>query len=402
MIYPVYAGTCKTPKNPKEKFVLAPEPVPYNRKAPTNRIEEVLSNRKTINVFRAWHKDMYDSNKYGLYWDNANIIPPKSFNFGIREIFWHYYSAKSSYHWYGDIYKFARKKWKDGTEYKDKINIDHTHIDYPKFITNIIKKNTKTMDGILFDWWHDDHEFASGFSKSKVKQSRKNIVKEVRNELGDDFLIMGNTNWRKDSGTHDTINGVFMELNKKNLSIGYSCDQIKNIEDIIKFHDQNLQEPRIIAVNPWRISKTPSKEIIDKLELEKFGKKIDNKTYKKFFKNLSRDKYWKFHYRSSPENIKFAKLFTAMAMVIPENGYILYGDNNPNPNHDHYHDFYEFYNTNLGKEISKGMEITKGLGFKMYEKGVIVYNRTKFKYTIKFKDEKKVEIGPLEGVFVKN
>ena len=57
------------------------------------------------------------------------------------------------------------------------------------------------MDGILFDWWHDDHEFASGFSKSKVKQSRKNIVKEVRNELGDDFLIMGNTNWRKDSGT---------------------------------------------------------------------------------------------------------------------------------------------------------------------------------------------------------
>ena len=45
----------------------------------------------------------------------------------------------------GDIYKFARKKWKDGTEYKDKINIDHTHIDYPKFITNIIKKNTKIL-----------------------------------------------------------------------------------------------------------------------------------------------------------------------------------------------------------------------------------------------------------------
>ena len=84
------------------------------------------------------------------------------------------------------------------------------------------------MDGILFDWWHDEHDFAGGFSKSKVKQSRINIVKEVRDELGDDFLIIGNTNWRKDSGTHDTINGVFMELNKKNLS-GYSCGQIKNI-----------------------------------------------------------------------------------------------------------------------------------------------------------------------------
>ena len=28
-----FAGTCKTPKNPKEKFVLAPEPVSYTRKS---------------------------------------------------------------------------------------------------------------------------------------------------------------------------------------------------------------------------------------------------------------------------------------------------------------------------------------------------------------------------------
>ncbi|MDC0232006.1 hypothetical protein OAJ72_01805 [Pelagibacteraceae bacterium] len=400
LIHPVYAGTCKTPKNPKEKFVLAPEPIPYKRKTPTTRIEEVLSKRKTINVFRAWHKGKYDSNKYGLYWDGASIIPPKSFNLGIREIFWHYYSTKSYYHWYEGIDKFAKnKKWKDSTEYKNKIIIDHTHIDYPKFITNLIKENTKTMDGILFDWWHDEHDFAGGFSKSKVKQSRINISKEIRNELGDDFLIIGNTNWRKDSGTHDTINGVFMELNKKNLSSGYSCGQIKNIEGIIKFHDQNLQEPRIIAVNPWRITKV-SKELVKKLTIERLGEEYErdlSKSEKKWWIN-----YWKFHYRSSPENIKFAKLFTAMAMVIPENGYILYGDNNPNPNPDHYHDFYDFYNTDLGKATSHGMEITEGLAYKKYEKGLIAYNRTKFKYIIKFKDGKKIEIGPLEGVFVKD
>ena len=91
-----------------------------------------------------------------------------------------------------------------------------------------------------------------------------------------------------------------------------------------------------------------------------------------------------------------------MAMVIPENGYIMYGDNNWDfTTSEHMHTYYDFYNTDLGKATSHGMEITEGLGYKKYEKGLIAYNRTKFKYIIKFKDGKKVEIGPLEGVFVK-
>lgn len=40
-----YAGTCKTPKNPKEKFVLVPEPVIYTRKSPTNRIKDQNYNK---------------------------------------------------------------------------------------------------------------------------------------------------------------------------------------------------------------------------------------------------------------------------------------------------------------------------------------------------------------------
>ena len=63
--------------------------------------------------------------------------------------------------------------------------------------------------------------------------------------------------------------------------------------------------------------------------------------------------------------------------------------------------YHDFYNIDLGKATSHGMEITEGLAYKKYEKGLIAYNRTKFKYIIKFKDGKKVEIGPLEGVFIK-
>ena len=90
-----------------------------------------------------------------------------------------------------------------------------------------------------------------------------------------------------------------------------------------------------------------------------------------------------------------------MAMVIPENGYILYGDNNTdNLNHDHYHEYYDFYKIDLGKPTSLKTEIVDGLAFKLHEKGVIVYNITKNNYLIKF-DKKEVLVKSFEGVFEK-
>ena len=45
---------CKIPKKPKEKIIEAPEAVLKKQKTPTSRLEKVLANRRTINVFRAW------------------------------------------------------------------------------------------------------------------------------------------------------------------------------------------------------------------------------------------------------------------------------------------------------------------------------------------------------------
>ena len=398
-----YAGTCKTPKNPKEKFILAPEPVSYTRKSPTNRIEEVLSKRKTINVFRAWHNNFGKTENYGMTWAGNPVSISKN-RFSIAEVYWSYaYPNKSWYKpRYPGIEEFLTKKnWGHSKEYGKTVVVNLRDPGYLSYLQKIIKIRTNSIDGVLFDWWHNRHQGSGGYSKKTVKKFRTEFVKQTREKFGKDFLIIGNVNWDKDTGTHNYINGVFRELYKKKKATGgYSCSQINKMDELLKFHDQNLQEPRIIAFEPWRITKTPSKEIIDKLEQEKFGKKISNDAYKKVFK-MSKKKYWAVHYRSSPENIKFAKLFTAMAMVIPENGYILYGDNNPdNPKGDHFHDFYDFYNTDLGKETSVGMEITKGLGFKMYEKGVIVYNYTKERYKIKFTNQKEATIDPLEGMFV--
>ena len=390
-----FGGTCKAPINAKENFVLAPEPIPYTRKNPTNRIEEVLSNRKTINVFRAWNNDFGKTKNYGITWSGSPLPISKS-RFSIAEVYWNYaYPNKSWYKSrYPDIEVFLTKRnWGHSKEYGKTVAVNLQNPNYLNYLQKIIKIRTNHIDGVLLDWWHNRHKDSGGYSEKIVKNFRTELSKQTREKFGKNFLIIGNVNWDKNTGTHDYINGVFMELYKKKKATGgYSCSQINKMDELLKFHDQNLQEPRIIAFEPWRITKKLSKEKVQELYR---GRKIDKKDFKYIEKIIRRN------YRSSPENIKFAKLFTAMAMVIPENGYILYGDNNPdNPNGDHFHDFYDFYNTDLGKETSIGMEITEGVGFKMYEKGVIVYNYTKERYKIKFTNQKEVTIDPLEGIFV--
>jgi len=391
---------CKIPKKPKEKIIEAPEAVLKTQKTPTTRLEKVLAKRKTINVFRAWNGD-YGTKKYGLYWQGIPREPGPS-NLGLREFYWNYHYPDSYRGNYPGLKRFiTKKKWaarghSASGEYGKTVWVNYFHPEFADYFSDLILKRTRRFDGVIFDWWHNDHP---GASKVKVKKARRKIAEAIRNKMGEEFIILGNVNWHGNGDTHDLINGVYMELAKsKKTSSAYSCKEIAKIEKLIKFHDQNLSEPRIIAVEPWRITKKVSKELQKKLTIEHMGVERDiPKSKQKWWA-----KFWKMRYRSSPENIQFAKLFTAMAMVIPENGYILYGDNNPdNLGGDHYHTYYDFYNTDLGKATSHGMEITEGLGYKKYEKGLIAYNRTKFKYIIKFKDGKKVVIGPLEGVFVK-
>ena len=388
-----FAGTCKTPKNPKEKFVLAPEPVSYTRKSPTNRIEEVLSKRKTINVFKAWTWQKQNYENYGLQW-NVNGIPFSKNYFNAIEIRWNYaYPLNGTY---PGIKKYLTKRnWGHDKEYGKTLAINLKSKDYSDYLLNVIKKlNTNIVDGILLDWWHNRHKNSGGYSEKIVKNFRIELAKKIQTEFGNDFLIIGNVNWDRDTGTHNYINGVFMELYKNPYKYtgGYNCKEIRLMGELLKFHDQNLREPRIIAFEPWRITKKLSKEKVYELSGKTENDKIDLEYLEKIYRR---------NFRSSDENIRFAKLFTAMAMVIPENGYILYADNNPdNPKGDHDHDFYDFYNTDLGKETSIGMEISEGLGFKMYEKGVIVYNYTLERYKIKFTNQKEVTIDPLQGMFV--
>ena len=395
----LFAATCKVKDNLKTKEIIAPKALEYKRENSGNRIDQVLSKRKTINVFRPWNGYFFGSTNYGLYWGSSTIMPPRPNGLSLREIFWAYAYPDKQYHGQQGIEKFMLKskwggskknKWK---EYGRTFNVDYTHPDFLNYFTKLVQDMTEGLDGIMFDHWKNKgHKSYGGKSEQIVKKYKYKIIKSIKEKKGKDFIIIANVNWEKQKDTHEFLNGVFLELNKK-PSVGYSCNEIKKIADVIKYHDENLSYPKIVAVNPWKIAKNPPKEKEKELLKKIFGKEVD---IKKFDKN-----YWIKNYRSSPENIKFAKLFTAMAMVIPENGYILYGDNNSDhPEHDHYHEIYDFYKIDLGKPTSLKTEIVDGLAFKLHEKGVIVYNITKNNYLIKF-DKKEVLVKSFEGVFEK-
>ena len=375
-----------------------------------NRIEKVLSKRRTVNVFKAWNRRIKDSEEkpYGLMWSGSrdNILQSnvsfahKPYDAGeedsliLHEQYWAYFfpengiSETSKY--YTNI-RFVFDPWElKSTEYGFARKLNYHHPDWPNHLAlRALSMKEIGYHGVMFDLWKNSHPNdkkpywpSSKKAQKKVQEGRLKIAKTIREKLGDDFIILGNTNYEKDKSIHKYMNGVFLEFWKEKNQGGYSCKKISEMEDVIKFHDQHLSEPRIIAVDAWRVTK-------------KFSGREWDKGLGHVTTLIEKD-------RRSPENIKFAKLFAAMAMVIPENGYISYVDNNWEPFPDHFGVYYDFYNIDLGKAISNGTEITEGLSYKKYEKGLIAYNRTKFKYTIKFKDGRKVEIGPLEGVFVKD
>ena len=392
----LYAATCKVKDNQKIKEIVAPNAIEYSRENSGNRIDQVLSKRKTINVFRAWNGHTFGTSGYGLMWSAVSPTPPTSIGLGIREMLWAYtYPDKLHFGQVGFDKFMTNKKWGDKAwqEYGRTYNVDYTHPEFLDYFAKLVRERTVGLDGVMFDLWrNNNHSYYGGKSSSTVKKYRYKIAKSIREEMGKNFIILGNVNWEKQRDTHEFLNGVFLELWKKTRS-GYTCKQIKDIASIIEFHDKHLSYPRLVAVNVWKIAKNPPKNKEKELTKKIFGKDVD---VKKFDKN-----YWIKNYRSSPENIKFAKLFTAMAMVIPENGYILYGDNNrDNPNHDHHHEIYDFYKIDLGKPTSLKTEIVDGLAFKLHEKGVIAYNLTKNNYLIKF-DKKEVLVKSFEGVFEK-
>ena len=290
---------------------------------------------------------------------------------------WHYWNlgwrtlSPDSKFYLDEVYGFH-----ENSEYGATKVINFEHPEWPAFMAEkALNFMDAGFDGIMLDWWHNGA--GNGRSEADVEAARLAIIKAMREEVGNDFILMGNVNWSVDDPTSQYLSGVFLELWKPDPSAGYGLTyddedgsvwspSIERMEDLLKYWDTNLQWPKIIAFEPWKI--TTGNTITD---------------------------------RNSEENYAYAKLFTAMAVVIPENGYILYADNNDDwDGGDHQHAYYDFFHTDFGKPTSAMVEIMEGVAYKRFEKGIVMYNRTSNEVGVTLPGGTLIKIGPIEGLFL--
>ena len=338
---------------------------------PRKSVNEKLKARKTINVFKAWnaHRGL---DGYGLYWSGGWTGNPhadqKKNRVSLKEVYWYASYIKLFPGPYPGIKKYLTKKYFTEMEHGKRLSTKIIDPNFQDFIVNytvkIVEENQG--DGVIFDWWHDNLRPHNGYSKPQVRKARIAIAKQLRKKLGPDKIIMGNVNWSKDKATVPYINGVFLELSKKESKRTYRTSELKKIESSLNYYEKNLQPPKLVALQGWR----KTKAMTDKD-------------------------------RNTPENRKMAKLLTAMSVVINTNGYILYDDNNQDSGNN-FHILYDFYKFDIGKPTSGYTKVKAGVGYKEHKQGFIAYNITNKSQKITRANGQKHQVKAKSGLFCKD
>ena len=218
-------------------------------------------------------------------------------------------------------------------------------------------------NGVFFDHWSDGPRLAPYRTLEAEREAKDTILKRIRAEVGDDFLIIVNTNRDKIPRWAEYVNGTFMETNRDNDS-GYTYKSLFDIESTLLWSEENLREPQINGLEGWGIESEP----------------LD-----------------------SPRNKKWMRVFTTMSLTHSD-GYVLYvtgisdfyqphqyeiwpGHSDEHARgevHDHRHEhyWYNFWEAPLGQPVGgdetkgKTYEDINGLFIREYTNGWAVYNRS--------------------------
>ena len=227
------------------------------------------------------------------------------------------------------------------------------------------------FDGIFMDWWDEskqwDQEMADLYHGSKV-DGLVSLVKRIREAVGDDFLIIVNTNTRKIPRSAPYVNGAFMET--IGHVQGYAREHLIEIEDALLWYEESFRYPQVNCLEGWGI---PSESL------------------------------------DSPRNQQQARVFTTLSLT-HSNGYVSYttgiriGGNHEHAyeiwkghsqehasgepgDHTHQKYWYRFYDAPLGRPVGgdetkgvlyktpKGVSI-EGLFIREFTNGWAVYNRS--------------------------
>ena len=246
--------------------------------------------------------------------------------------------------------------------------IDFTNPEVQDLIVNqaVALDTSGLFDGIMLDWWNEDYATSpigvddwsdTILTRESESEARLSILRKIREQVDDDFLILVNANTRQIPKSARYVNGIFMECYKTEYDQGYSLDQILQMEKTLLWAEQHLRAPRINCLEGWRVVRD-------------------------YMGNLNT----RIIERNSEENQQWMRMITTLSLTHSD-GYVLFGDDNAIPTPDHLHNWYEFWNADLGQPIQENgvqyREIT-GLFVREFENGWTVYNRSGTKQTVTF------------------
>ena len=181
----------------------APKAEFYQRQYDMNsEVDQILSNRKTINPFNAWRyrKALLPNTHYGIAWTNGWDKNRRLFSdsmFELESPDWNYYYPNSPWSYWND---HAKQKslatnidWAHDAEYGVTKALNVVHPLYPQaFAKEAVSISNKGFHGALLDWWHTFHPVP--WKGASLQSAMENLSNEIRKQVGEEFLLIGNTN----------------------------------------------------------------------------------------------------------------------------------------------------------------------------------------------------------------
>ena len=190
-------------------------------------------------------------------------------------------------------------------------------------------------DGIMLGHWNEVPRLDNYRTIEEEHHARDIILQRIRAEVADDFLIMVSADWEEIPRWAPYVNGAFMALPHRRIhEEGYAREDIRRIEDLLKWAEANYREPQINGLEGWGIRTQPT---------------------------------------DSPENLRWMRLFTTMSLIHAD-GYVLY---NVGDSHSNY--WYPFWDADLGQPVGEKSQLyqnREGVFLREFTNGWTVYNRS--------------------------
>ena len=202
------------------------------------------------------------------------------------------------------------------------------------------------FDGIMIDgFFLNGTGFVDRYlypvTNEKIMSATEQILRTVRAQTRDDFLIIVNANNTKPTRYAEFINGTFLETGKDHPD-GYNYEELQKLEDVLSWAEANLREPQITC-------------------LEGEGMSIESP--------------------DGPNNLRWMRLFTTLSLTHSD-GYVIYTTGvrdfgPPHPHHDHL--WHSFWDTDLGRPVDPKAQLYEdipGVFIREFTNGWAVYNRS--------------------------